>query len=333
MKTTSIMIQSLCVPCFNRCKYCLLSWDGNVEGASWQRSINIARRFLKELEKHPAKIRGSFSFGYSMEHPNLKEALVTLRQLNSPMTSFLQCDGMKMRDEAECYQLMKMLIEEKINQLNFTIYGLKDYHDNFASRKGDFDLLIRMMKAAKKVNLPFSISIPLTTENINQVNELVNKLEKLGSSKISLFIPHEEGKGKNLKDVRLRKQDLSVLSLAVKGLLNEELYRCEADWLKESNPIKDQNRTIIISLRKDNIEYYESKSVFTIIEEIEKLDEKYYASFPSFIQLAKMYGDYNGEKLYRIRDLYYYYRQQYACENDLDIYDVTDERQSGSRRY
>lgn len=71
----------------------------------------------------------------------------------------------------------------------------------------------------------------------------------------------------------------------------------------------------------------------SVIREIEALDENYYSSYPSFQELAKIYGDPYSEKLYRIRDLYYYYRTQYAQEHDIQVYDVTDERESGSRRY
>ena len=84
--------------------------------------------------------------------------------------------------------------------------------------------------------------------------------------------------------------------------------------------------------RHDNMDVYESRDVMSIIREIEALDENYYSTFPGFQELAKVYGDPNSEKLYRIRDLYHHYRMQYAQDHDIRVYDVTDERQSGSRR-
>ena len=110
MKTTSVLIQSLCAPCFCRCRYCLLSWDGKPVGAEWSRSVSLAERFIKELKEQAPDIKSSFSFGYSMEHPDLKGALRTLRRLGSPTADFLQCDGMKMRDERECAELAGMLL-------------------------------------------------------------------------------------------------------------------------------------------------------------------------------------------------------------------------------
>lgn len=333
MKTTSVMIQNLCAPCFSRCRYCLLSWDGKVEGINWEKSVVIAKRFIDEINECLPHLKTSFSFGYSMEHPHLEAALSTLNQLGSPMSEFLQCNGMEMRNDNQCDALMLMLKKEGIKELNFTFYGLEEYHDRFAGRKGDFNLLFRMMKAANKYHIPFSVSIPLTKENIKQINELVAVLKKEGSKKIRLFIPHQEGRGKSLKDVRLTKDDLLLLSSEAIKLFNHNIYKTESEWLGETDPINQQNRLIIISLRADNIKEYENKNALSLIKEIELLDEKYYASFPVFTELAKQYGDYQGNKLYGIRDLYHHYRLCFQQEHKLQVYDVTDERHSGSRRY
>ncbi len=333
MQTKSVMIQSLCVPCFNRCRYCLLSWDGTVEGTGWDRSVITAERYLSELREQRPDINGSFSFGYSMDHPNLSEAIRTLRRLGSPTASFLQCDGMRMRDDAACRELMDMLRAEGVSLLNFTVYGLPDDHDRFAGRKGDFALIVRMMKAARSAGLPFTVSIPLTAENASQADRLVRMMRGCGSGQISLFIPHEEGRGKTLDSVRLGMSGLLKLSAETRSLLNEKVYRPEGDWLKEPDPVKENRRLVIISLRHDNIEELEKRDALSVMRQIEDLDERYYAAFPSFGELAEFYGDPAGEKLYRIRDLYYHYRRLYAGEHGLRIYDVTDERWSGTRRY
>ena len=333
MKTTSVLIQSLCVPCYDYCRYCLLSWNGKIVGADWDRSVRLAERFMDELRNQQPELKRGFSFGYSMEHPNLQGAIRTLHRLGGPTAEYLQCDGMKMRDDSECIELMNMLHDEGIKQLNFTIYGLSDYHDRFAGRKGDFELLMRMMRAAKESQLPFSTGIPLTAENIHQVDNLVSFLQDIGSGKVFLTIPHEEGRGKLLRNVRLSMKEFMELSAETQKLLNKSIYRTERDWLQESEPLQDNQRMILISLRPDTIDDYEKRGVMSVIREIEALDEKYYSSYPGFQELAKMYGDPNHEQMYRIRDLYYHYRTQYAQEHDIKVYDVTDERQSGSRRY
>ena len=326
MQTTSVLIQSLCVPCCNRCRHCLLSANGTVEGADWDRSVWTAERYLNELRQQRPELNTSFSFGYSMEHPKLREAIRTLHRLGSPTATFLQCDGMKMRNETECRALAAMLRDEGIQQLNFTVYGLPDYHDRFAGRSGDFALIERMMKAAREIGLP------LTEENVSQADAVVERMTAAGCSKTSLFIPHEEGRGRLLEDVRLRLRDLSYLFPAVRGLLNETIYRTEAEWLKAPELAESKSRHILISLRKDNIEDYEKRSAVSVLEEIEALDERYYQAFPSFSELAAQYGDPKGDRLYRVRDLFYHYRRLYAAAHPVDVPDLMDETRSGSRR-
>ena len=287
---------------------------------------------MDELRDKQPEIKRGFSFGYSMEHPDLQAAIRTLRRLGGPTADYLQCDGMKMRNDKECVALMGMLRDEGVKQLNFTLYGLSDYHDRFAGRKGDFELLMRMMRAAKASRLPFSTGIPLTAENIHQVDDLVGMLRDNGSEKVFLTIPHEEGRGKLLRDVRLSMRGFLELSAETQKLLNAAIYRTEGDWIRDAESIHDTERMVTISLRADNIDACVSRSVISIIREIEALDEAYYASFPGFQELAALYGDPHGEKLYRIRDLFYHYRAQYAQDHDIRVYDVTDERQSVSRR-
>ncbi len=333
MKTTSVLIQSLCVPCFNRCRYCLLSWNGKVEGAGWEQSVQLAERFLREFREQLPDMKCSFSFGYSMEHPELKEAIRTLRRLGSPSASFLECDGMKMRSDEECLDLIGMLLEEGIKKLSFTVYGLSDYHDRFAGRKGDFDLILRMMKAAEKKGLSFSSRIPLTTENISQADPLVDLLKNQGSESVSLFVPHEEGRGKLLSPLRLDRERFLQLSPASQSLLNRNVYRTEGEWLEAPEAVHDQNRMILLTLRPDNMEEYERQGAISVLRKIEALDERYYSVFPAFSELAELYGDPCSEKLYGIRDLHYHYRTRYLRDHNIQIYDVTDERQSGSRRF
>ena len=331
MKTTSVLINSLCVPCANRCRYCLLSWAGKVEGSEWERSVKAAERWIDELHRETPGVSSSFSFGYCMEHPDLKNALRTLRRLGSPAAEYLQCDGMKMRSTDECRALIETLAAEGVKQLNFTVYGEREYHDRFAGRKGDFDLITRMMRAACDGGLQISSGIPLTSENAGQIDGLVKILKSEGRGQIRLFIPHEEGRGRFLSEIRAKSSDLRRISEENRRLLNGKVYKSESEWL--AAPYEFDKRMILISLRADNIEGYEKRDAISVVQELERLDDEYYSAFPDGETLAGIYGDKNGGKLYGIRDLFAHYRSLYAKEHGVSVYDVTDERFSGSRRY
>ena len=226
-----------------------------------------------------------------------------------------------------------MLADEGVRLLNFTFYGLQEYHNSFAGRLGDFEGMLRMIRAATESGLEVSAGIPVTSENVDQVDELISLLNENSCQKVSVFIPHEEGRGKSLAPVRLREKDLDRLSDKSRALLNRKTYRTGREWITASDYEDETKRLLIVSLTPDIIEHYKDMSVSEIIAEIETLDDEYYQAFPSFSELAKMYGNVNSDKLYRQRDLFYHYRQLYAEEHVIKEYDVTDERQSGSRRY
>lgn len=333
MRTTSLMVQNLCVPCGCRCRYCLLSWDGEIVGVPWEAGVEFARKFIAEAKAARPELNFSFSFGYCMEHPRLPEAIHLLREIGSPQAGFLQCDGLRIRDEEGCARFCAMLAEEDVKELNFTFYGLLAYHDRFAGRKGDFEFLLRLMRAASRAGLKISAGIPLTKENIDQTEELIGVLRGARCDSIRLFIPHEEGRGKALAPLRLEADDLRRLSPGSCALLSEKVYKTESAWITGNTYEEETERSLILSLRRDNLERLRTMRAQAVIEEIECLDERYYAAFPTFAELAREYGDPRGAKLYRQRDLFYHYRQRYARDHRIDVYDVCDERQSGSRRY
>lgn len=333
MKTTSIMVQNLCVPCFCRCKYCLLSWDGNTVGIDWDKGITLAKKFKKELLDNNLDINFSYTFGYSMEHPKLFEVIRFLKEIGSPQAEFLQCDGLKSRTFEECISFCEMLKQEGIKNLNFTFYGIDQYHDSFACRIGDYNFLLKLLNVSSSLGIHTSASIPLTKENIATVENLVDILKSNGCQKITLFVPHEEGRGKNISHIRIETNDLLLLSNDTSNLLNKEIYKPEKEWISHECYKEETKRALILSLKKDNIEQLEKTNIKTIIKQLEELDEIYYSSFPTFFELASKYGDKTGNKLYRQRDLFYHYRQLFAKEYKINVYDVTDERNSGSRRY
>ena len=333
MKTESVMLQNLCLPCRCRCRYCLLSWDGKANGVDEARGQKAARAFFDWMRANRPKIRFDYSFGYCMEHPHLSQAIAFLREIGSPGAKFLQMDGMAMRDEAEAAALMGTIAGAGVESLNFTFYGLPDYHDRFAGREGDFDLMLRMVRPALKNGLSVSARIPLTCENVGQAEALVALLQNEGVRQTTLFVPHGEGRGEALNPVRFSDGAYALLPEALRPLLNRQFYRSEADWLAAGALEPESRRALILSLTKENLERIERGEYAALIEEAEALDEAYYGALPTFRELAALYGDAHGDRWYGRRDLFHHYQRQYIRRHGLQLYDVTDERQTGSRRY
>lgn len=331
MKTVSINVMNLCVPCENRCRYCLLSYNGQVSGADYKRSETFAQKFYDWLRCNRPELSFLFGFGCSMEHPDLLDAIRFCRSIGSATGEFLQLDGMRMRSDRELHTLLLSLKEAGIRLINLTFYGTETYHDRFAARCGDFDLMLRTLQQANAIGLDVSVDIPLTHENAHQADALLEQLANYRTVRLSCFIPHSEGRGALLEPVRFSLEDYEALSSDAKLLLNRGRFRTPGEWL-ENPPPEPEKRVLTLTLTRDNIDRFEQTDFQEIIAELEALDDAYYEAIPSFVQLLHQYADRQSTKLYSARDLYLCYQRKYIAEHSLSLYDINDERQCFSRR-
>lgn len=332
-KTESIMLQTLAVPCACRCRYCLLSANGETPGADLAESDLFALRFNDWLKENRPDISFNYSFGYSMERPDMAEALDLLNSMGSETGRFLQLDGLKMRTRSELDKLFELYREHGVQSVNLTFYGNEAYHDSFSGRKGDRALLLRTLDAAKDAGVTASCGYPLTSESAVFAEETLDELLNHGADRVWFFIPHSEGRGSAIEGIRLRKTELDKLPVSVSNRLNRSVFRTESEWLLSSELPAESKRMLIISLTAENIREYEEMGFEKLIRFAEQLDEEYYGLFPAFKELAEEFGNRDGDRLFSYRDLFSRYRRMYSGLNGLDCYDVTNERQTGSRRY
>lgn len=333
MKTVSIYVSNLCVPCANRCRYCLLSWDGKLLGVDYDRSRRYAEGFHRWIQENRKDLSFVFYYGYSMEHPKLTEAIDFARQIGSPGGSFLQFDGLKFRNFHEIRTLLTTIQLHGIELIDLTFYGTREYHDKFAVREGDFDYMMDILRIANEVGLAVNAGIALTHENAHQADELIDQLQRHTLKKLFCFVPHSEGRGATLHNIRFRKSDYEALSDRVKAHFNTRKFRTEGEWIASGDFSTPEKRVLAISLNPDNVEFFENQDFADTIAYLEKLDDDYYRVIPSLAELASLYGDPNGEAYYSERDLYLNYQRRYIADHKLDIYDINDERQCFSRRF
>lgn len=333
MKTVSVNVMNLCVPCENRCRYCLLSYDGRTTGVDFDRSTAYARRFYDWIREHRPDLSFLFGFGYSMEHPDLLRAIRFCQSIGSVTGEFLQFDGMKFRSEPELERLLSQLKQNGIKVIDLTFYGTEEYHDRFAARTGDFRLMMDTLRIANKVGLDVSVSIPLTRENAPQTDTLIGLLEKYRTARTSCFVPHAEGRGRLLDKVRFTQEAYDRLSDKAKGYFNRERFRPEKEWIQLFPLPENEKRVLTVTLTPENIDFFEKMDFRDTIAFLEKLDDAYYQTIPDFETLMKTYGDGSGEKMYSARDLYLHYQRSFITEHNIEIYDINDERQCFSRRF
>lgn len=333
MKTVSINVMNLCVPCENRCRYCLLSYDGQIAGVEYKRSEAYARRFREWLRENRPDLSFLFGFGYSMEHPNLLDAIDFCRSIGSATGEFLQFDGMKFRSKPELTHLLSDLQTHGIQLIDLTFYGTEAYHDRFAARRGDYRLMMDTLSVANEVGLDVTVSIPLTHENAGQIDDLLLEIEQYRVKRISCFVPHREGQGRTLDAVRFSSEDYLRLSDHAKGYFNRSRFRTEREWLALNAYPEDQKRVLTLTLTPDNMDDFEQLPFDQTIRYLEQLDDSYYSVIPSLRELAAVYGNPENEQYFSLRDLYMTYQARFIAGHQLAIHDINDERQCFSRRF
>lgn len=334
MQTISINVMNLCVPCHCHCRYCLLSWSGATLGVDYARSEAYARRFYDWLRTHRPDLAFSFYFGYSMEHPQLLDSIDFLRSIGSPGGEFLQFDGMQFRTPAQLEALLHDLKSHGIRLIDLTFYGTRDDHDRFVGRIGDFDYMLSVLSCANRMGLSVQVGIPLTQENISQANDLCAQFSAYSLRRLSLFVPHAEGRGATLEPVRLRLEDLSQLNDHARSHFNRSAYRTESEWYAAASTLPPwEHRTLTLALTPHTIDALEQQDFAATIADLEALDDTYHAALPSFDELMYLYGDPHSTRLFSRRDITQTLQRRCIRDRQLNLYDIHDERQSFIRRH
>lgn len=324
MKTVSLGVENLCVPCYAHCRYCLLSSCGKATGVDYERGKRIAKRIYDEIQAKCPELGFFYYIGYCMDDENLIDYIRFTQKIESPSGHFLQLNGLRLRDETETNEFISELVGAGIKLIDLTFYGMQEYHDRFAGRAGDFDFLLRILKAVRQHGLKVRFSIPATKENLSQLDELVGLLEQYQTGEISVFLPHSKGRGRSLDALRLTADDLDRLSDRVRSHLSN--YRTESEWLASENLETPDTRVLTLSLTPANIEKLESMTLEEILTFLEELDARYYAALPAPEELATLYGNKAGTRLYRrLRDLQMEWQHRYLEDNNIKVWDMNDE--------
>ena len=327
MRTTAINVENLCVPCGCRCRYCLLAYSGRTVGVDYGRGEGFAEQLFRQLEEQRPDLGRSFYIGYCMDTPMLRDYIRFCQRTGSPSGTFLQMNGLAIRDEAETERLVMEIARAGVQSVDMTFYGQRAFHDRFAGRPGDYDFLFRLLAAAERAGLKLAVSLPVIRENMDQLPGLLDALEGFSIERYFAFLPHGKGRGWQLNGQRLTRAEFEALPERVRACFSPKVtYRTEAEWLRLGEWPVPESRTLTLSLTPENIDELERTPAVQIVRMLERLDDEYYAALPASRDLAARYGDMHGERMYRQRDLLLEYRQRFFREQGEALTDMDDER-------
>lgn len=327
MRTAAISVENLCVPCRCRCRYCLLAYSGRTVGVDYERGRRFTERFFRQLEEQRPDLGRYFYIGYCMDTPELADYIRFCRRIGSPGGTFLQMNGLGIRDEAETERFVDGMAREGIRLVDMTFYGQRDFHDRFAGRPGDFDYLLRLLAAAERAGLALEVSLPVIRENMDQLPGLLDSLARFPVKRYFAYLPHGKGRGWQLNGQRLTRTEFEALPERVRACVSPKVtYRTEADWLRLGDWPAPESRSLTLSLTPANIDELERMPADQIVRMLEGLDDEFYAAVPAPRDLAARYGDVHGERMYRQRDLLLEYRQRFYREQGEGLTNMDDER-------
>lgn len=331
MKTVSVSIENLCVPCHCGCRHCLLDSRHCATGVDYERGKAFAARFYDWMKRERPDLGGMYYVGYCNEFPQLREHIAFVKSI-MPSFDFLQFNGMAFRREPELRQLLESVKGSGIRLIDLTFYGTEAYHDRFAGRAGDFRYLLTILKICETIELDVVISVALTMENRDQMAELFELLSHYKYRQCTVFLPHAKGRGEALSGLRLTDEAYASLPEIVRYNFMRIPHRTETEWIERDTFPEADRRALTLALTPENMDRLEQMEPGQIIRELEAMDDAYYGAIPSVAELARMYGRPDNKQLFRLRDLYLQWQKRYLREHSISVPDMNDERHSFSIR-
>ena len=309
-------------PCNCRCRHCSLESGKRADTVPFERAEALAEKFVRWLEAQGIEdFPVDIIFGYSPDSPEFVQC--TEFNLKHGATGrFVPVNGMRFKTDEELKDLFLSFREIGVTGVGVTFYGLRDLHDRWAGREGDFDYTLQVAEKAAECGIERSESILLSREALPDLRALIDLLDPTPGRKGRHICPWDyRGRGKNLENERITASEISGLPGRVKEFINLDgwrSYKPEGEWVETIGSGEFRRKTsryYIVSVWQDNIEHLESADCGRVLQEIRETDEGFYQAIPSLSALAELYGRRSGDRIYSLRDLEWKWTDCYAAEH------------------
>ena len=310
-----ISIQWFGTPCHCRCRHCLLRAGGKLSTVPLAKVRTLAERFVRWRTQAGLEFSVDLVAGYQCDSPEYLECAQFNKQHGQSAWWSMPLNGIRLRDEAELRDFLPAIKSEGITAVGLTFYGLGDYHDWWAGRRGDFEQALKLAEIAGEYGLDRQETVFLSQKGIANLTELIKLLDSFSGNVGRSVCPWDyRGHGKRLEDERVLASQVEGLPDEVKRHVNLNAYASEAEWIRRiaEGSISVKSRSFcILSVWEDNIQELESAECDQILGGLRDRDQSLRRALPPLSELANLYGDRSGDRLYKLRDLQWKWTDSY----------------------
>lgn len=310
IRVVGIGIHTKTSRCAHACRYCLMGRK-NVGGVATERHIALVDRFISWRE---ANNKPEFQIGQAVNYAaNIgAEDQAQLMQLHKRMgwpslTMRIHLGGLPIWSDDEIGQWFRVRKAGGVETVHGSLAGHGRVHDYWNNRKGDFDYLVKLFRAAAAEGLGLRQRLFVIKSTLPVLDEAVRLLDELGEPVERYCMPFfYRGTALRYENERISKKDFERLPSSVLNLmdLDDDRWRSESAWIKAVREISDEPERVILQLELDaqNIDELEQSSCDEIIERISSRTRAAYDLLPSRRELVDGWSDASNDDIYPYRN-------------------------------
>lgn len=335
MQDSGLYIVSPLAPCNCVCRHCLLESTRRHSPIAYPRVKSIVERFLAwKAEKSIKNFAIDFGIDYTAEFPEIYDHIRFRHQIGSEGAYFLQFNGISFRTKEMLVKWLSGIKKAGITTIGSTFFGVKEDHDRWVGRKGDYEFNILMNQCAATLGLKRVETIFPTQCVLMRYSELFDVLDAIpGLEQRTISLWDYRGRGKLLEPERMTDVQKQNASESLLKYFSRTPLKTEPEWMKFVQTNHDSikaKRFLRLIVNETNIEGLERKSCDAIFDDLKNLVSRFNESVPSLAELASNNGDKDNRRLYRLRDLQWKWTDEYFKSKPRSVStDIYSDLQSG----
>lgn len=306
IKVIGIGIHTKTNRCAHACRYCLMGRK-NVGGVATDRHIALVDRFI--AWRH-ANGRPEFQIGQAVNYAaNISaEDQGQLMQLHKRMgwpslTMRIHLGGLPIWSDDVIAEWFRARKAGGVETVHASLAGHGRVHDYWNNRKGDFEYLLKLFRAAAMHGLGLRQRLFVIKSTLPVLDDTIRLLDDIGEPVERYCMPFfYRGTALRYENERISKSDLRRLPAPVLNLMNldEDRWRSEAEWssVVRNELYEPQPVTLNLELNSGNIDELERSSCDEIIERVTARTQTAYDAVPSRCELVDNWSDASNANIY-----------------------------------